>query len=73
VLVSKSEWISLLHLVLFKVEPRLNPRFGGVDMAHLLLLVFRLTGAQWRLHTSNEVPVVLLGDLSRFNCTYPLF
>jgi hypothetical protein len=39
VLVSKLGWLSLLHIVFFEVEPRLNPQFDGVELAHLLLLV----------------------------------
>jgi hypothetical protein len=61
VLVPKPGWLALFLPKLVEGKLRLYQRFGGVELAHLLVLVFLLTEAQWRLRGWTVVPVAPLG------------
>jgi hypothetical protein len=71
VLSSKPRWIVRFPPVLIEGELQLHLLGGGVGLAHLPIIVLSMAGAQWRLHSWTEEPVVPLRARPQFYHTFP--
>ena len=58
---SRPRWLALFLLEHDKGELQPHQLFCGVGLAHLPTLVLLMAGAQWRLRSWTEGPVVPLG------------